>query len=230
MEEKDKKSNGNELGRQVDIFMNYGVFGGVLLPFLIPILGILWDFKDLSMDVNYPIAKGMEIYVIIIMLLYIIIVLVIINKIFAGIINDYRESKRKATTIILYVIGLFSIFVLFLIILWTGGLSKSPFTGYFIYVPVVVYITFQNIGKAFVAAICAILLAICSTPAIMPSLFSSYNSINSSSSLYQCYYLIVLCWQIIASILVAAAFNFNIMDAVKSPIKKLFIRNNLEQK
>ena len=229
MEEKDKKSNGDELYWQINILVKHGITGGILIPFSIPILTFIWDLWNKSVELKYPITKGNEIYVIGLIIVYSLIFFIVSYFILDAIHANIKQLKSKTITKILYILGIFSLFVLFFLIIWTGGLTKSPFSGYLIYVPVVVYITFNDIDKALISAGFSIILAISSTPAVNPLISGLYEGVDFSSYLYQWYYLIVLCWQIIASINVAVASKpFNIWESVKSLIKKIFICKNPE--
>lgn len=124
-----------------------------------------------------------------------------------------RERRHSIAGKLLNSMGLFSLFVLYFLVLWTGGLSISPFSGYFIYTPVVVYLAFRNFKKARLAVIAAIILAVFSTPIIINPIINLFirSDLSTLKSVtpwmvtaeYQLHYLIVVITQVIASMLVA---------------------------
>jgi len=217
-----KKNNGNNFTGQVKIFIKWGIYGGLLIPFAsMFIILLLPNFTN-------PVVESMEIWVMAIMVGYIFATYFIAYHILAYYGDKDAQSNRRNSIggALLPGLGILSLIVLYLLVLWTGGLNISPFSGYFIYTPVVVFLVFkQQFNKVLIAGIVAIIFAVLSTPIIVNFIInlvirSEVNFIKNlvirfhPSTLksvtpwivtaeYQLHYMIVVITQVTASILVA---------------------------
>ena len=205
-----KKNNGNKFADQVKIFIKWGIYGGLLIPFASLFIILLCP------NLTNPVVESMKIWVMTIMVGYIFATYFIAYHILAYYGNKDAQSNRRNSIAgkLLPGLGILSLIVLYLLVLWTGGLNISPFSGYFIYTPVVVFLVFkQQFNKVLIAGIVAIILAVLSTPIIVnfiinlvirsdPSTLKSVTPWIVTAE-YQLHYLIVVITQVIASILVA---------------------------
>ncbi len=217
-----KENNGNEFIDQVKMFINWGIYGGLLLPFATMFLILLIP------NFTNPVVKNMEIRVMAIMGGYIAVTYFVAYNIVVYCRNKDAQGIRKNSIAgkSLLCLGVLSLIVLYLLVLWTGGLNISPFSGYFIYTPVVVYLVFKKqFNTVLIAGIAAIILAVLSTPFIVNCIINLVirSEVNFIKSLvirfhpstvksvspwivtaeYQLHYMTVVITQIVASILVA---------------------------
>lgn len=208
-----KKNNGNNFADQVQIFIIYGLYVGVLIPFAsMAIILINPNFTN-------PVVESRKIWVMDTMGGYIFVMFMIGFYILVLYRKEYSKRRNSIAEVLLYILGFLSLFVLYFLILWTGGLTISPFSGYFIYVPVVVFLSFGGkFSKVLLAGVLSIVLAVCSTPIIINSVISiiknpfiirffpsTLKSVTPwiVTAEYQLHYLIVVITQVVASILVA---------------------------
>ena len=212
-----KKNNGNNFADQVKIFITWGLYGGLLIPFA----SILFIF--VCPNLTDPVVESRKNWVIGMISVYLIVIFAFGFHVLALNRDEDAQKRKKRDSFValsLNFLGFFSLFVLYFLVLWTGGLIISPFSGYFIYTPVVVYLAFSNFEKARLAVIAAIILAVFSTPIIINPIIIIINPIinlfirSDLSTLesvtpwmvtaeYQLHYLFVVIIQVIASMLVA---------------------------
>lgn len=206
------------------MFINWGIYGGLLIPFAsMFIILLIPNFTN-------PVVENMEIWVMAIMGGYLFATYFVAYHIVVYCRNKDAQSIRKNSIAgkSLLGLGILSLIVLYLLVLWTGGLNISPFSGYFIYTPVVVYLVFkQRFNTVLIAGIAAIILAVLSTPIIVNFIINlvirSHPSTIKSvtpwivTAEYQLHYMIVVITQVTASILVAYISNPKTSKSSKIP-------------
>jgi hypothetical protein len=200
-----KKNNGNNFANQAKIFIYWGLYGGLLIPFASMLIILMCP------NLTDPVVESKKNWVIAMIFGYVLAMFAIGFHILAlnGNEDAQRGKRHSIAGSLLIGLGFFSLFVLYFLVLWTGGLSISPFSGYFIYTPVVVFLAFRKFKKVLIAGIVAIILAVLSTTTIInlvsrsdPSTFKSVTPWIVTAE-YQLHYLIVVITQVIASMQVA---------------------------
>jgi len=171
------------------IFFCWGCFFGICIPlFSVLLIDIFYYIPNIKKSILTFYGMGLSI---------IVIATSLSGTFISYRLYDTRPHMEKQVDYLLYLIGFFVCFFIGILVVLTGGVLKSLFSFYFIYLPSVVAVAFsskKNNGLKIVSLLCILMIVI---GLFFPVENSEYNKFYSTM-MHKMFYLGIAIMQLFA--------------------------------